>query len=106
MTYLKNSERVTRAELDVVLDSLEVDGDVPLHVIMKVDYVFYGEDADYDGGLSFLDRLYKKLNWYYNLSWDLDAIKAQIRGSSYPPEDYYNFLSQNLTQDMIDSYGV
>lgn len=104
--YVKPEHRLTSEQLDQLVDNLPVDTSVPLEVIIQVDYVFHAKDENYDGGLSFLDRLYKALSYFYELSWDVDAIKKMIRESSNPQEEYYNFLREALTQDMIDSYGV
>lgn len=104
--YVKPDHRLTREQLDVVLDSLEVDRNVHLDVLVAIDYVFHGTEDNFDGGLGFLDRLYHKLAMYFDIAWDLDGIKSIIRESTKPQEEYYDILSQMLTPDMIACYGV
>ena len=104
--YIKENHRITRAELDGVLDTLEVDFDVSLDVIVQVYHVFHSQDDDYEGGLGFLNRLHHKLSQYYDIQWDLDGIKSILRGANKPEEEYYDILHQMLTPEMIACYGV
>jgi hypothetical protein len=70
--------------------------------LMAIDYAFHHEDIDYDGGLSFIDRLYKKLK-SSKPSWNLADLKR--RASSL--ETYHRIISAMLSsQSDIDYYGV
>jgi len=70
--------------------------------LMAIDYAFHHEDIDYDGGLSFIDRLYKKLKSTKPF-WDLTDLKR--RASSL--ETYHRIISAMLSsQSDIDYYGV
>lgn len=106
--YVKENHRITNQKLDEVLDSLEVDGDVPLDVIIMIHYVYHQMDDNYDGGLSLLDSLHHKLALYFDsaATWDLDGIKSIIRESNKPQEEFYGILHQMLTPEMIAIYGV
>jgi hypothetical protein len=104
--YIKENHRISREELEEVLNSLEVDGDVPLSVIVQIYHVYHNQDDDYEGGLGFLNRLHHKLSMYFDIQWDLDGIKSIIRESSKPEEEFYGILHQMLTPEMIAVYGV
>lgn len=104
--YVKPDHIIERNELDRILDTLEADSNVHLEVLIAIDYAFHSMEDSYDGGLSFLDRLYHKLAMYYDIAWDLDGIKSLIRESTKPQEEYYGILSQMLTADMLACYGV
>lgn len=104
--YIKENHRITRDDLDKVLNSLEVDGDVPLDVIVQVYHVFHNQDDDFEGGLGFLNRLHHKLSMYFDIAWDVDGIKSILRESGKPEEEYYDILNQMLTPEMIACYGV
>lgn len=104
--YIKEKHRVTREELDNVLNGLEVDGEVPLNVLVQVYYFYHNQDSDYEGGLGFLNRLHHKLSMYFDIEWDLDGIKSILRESSKPEEEFYEILHQMLTPEMIACYGV
>lgn len=104
--YIKENHRITREQLDEVLNGLEVDGDVPLNVIVQIYHVYHNQDEDYEGGLGFLNRLHHKLSMYFDIEWDLDGIKSILREANKPQEEYYDILHQMLTPDMIAVYGV
>jgi hypothetical protein len=104
--YIKENHRITREQLDEVLNSLEVDGDVPLSVIVQIYHVYHNQDEDYEGGLGFLNRLHHKLSMYFDIQWDLDGIKSILRESGKPEDEYYDILHQMLTPEMIAVYGV
>jgi hypothetical protein len=104
--YIKENDRITREQLEEVLNSLEVDGDVPLSVIVQIYHVYHSKDEDYEGGLGFLNRLHHKLSMYFDIQWDLDGIKSILREASKPEEEYYDILQQMLTPEMIAVYGV
>ena len=104
--YIKENHRITREQLEEVLDTLEVDGNVPLEIIVQIYHVYHNQDEDYEGGLGFLNRLHHKLSMYFDIQWDLDGIKSILREANKPQEEYYDILHQMLTPDMIAVYGV
>lgn len=104
--YIKENHRITREQLDDVLNGLEVDGEVPLNVLVQVYHVYHKQDDDFEGGLGFLNRLHHKLSMYFDIEWDLDGIKSILRESNKPEEEFYEILHQMLTPEMIACYGV
>jgi len=44
---------------------------------IEVDYAFHKDDQDYDGGLSFIDRIFAKLS-IFNPHWNVTEIKQSI----------------------------
>lgn len=80
--------------------------EVTVETLVMIDYAFHSEDQDYDEGLSFLDRLYKKLSMYFEINWDVEYLKDLLRKSEKPSEDFIAVLKEILTDDMIECYGV
>lgn len=104
--YIKENHRITREQLDEVLNGLGEDGDVPISVLVQIYHVYHSQDEDYEGGLGFLNRLHHKLSMYFDIEWDLDGIKSILREASKPEEEFYEILHQMLTPEMIVVYGV
>ena len=70
--------------------------------LVTLDYIHHHNDADYDGGLSFLDRINKKLGHRHS-DWDIPSFKDDIRKESLYYEDVIMFMFES--QEDIDYYG-
>jgi hypothetical protein len=76
-----------------------------MHLLMS-DYAFHSEDSDYDGGLSFFDRLNKKLGHFHE-SWDIDGFKSVVRNANDPPSVYMDILKYMLEDpNHVVYYGL
>jgi hypothetical protein len=69
------------------------DEDINWQHLLQVDYAFHCLDSDYDGGLSFLDRLNKKLRF----TNDIATVKNSIDSI-----DSYLDTIQNILNDPKD----
>ncbi len=94
---------MTKKQIDLVLK--HVDNITP-EILLMVDYAYHHTDQNYDGGLSFLDRLHKKLILYYNIQWVLPNLKDSIRDAPNPQTAFVDILNELLVADMVDCYGV
>lgn len=102
MAFVATYFKVTENELR---DRLANAGDHVTWVdLIMIDYVYHHEDANYQGGLSFLDRIYKKLGKFHKNDWPpIDYVKKTIGDSI----DYGNWVN-HLLKDPSDVlyYGV
>lgn len=101
MAYVPDMFKVTMSQLN---ERLVVAGDnVKWMDLLMIDYVYHHQDANYDNGLSFLDRLYNKLGQFHPNWEDLTQLKESIVDSI----DYTNvvkFLLKNPSD--VVYYGV
>lgn len=75
-------------------------------LLIKIDH-FYNLHLDsYDGGLSFLDRIYAKIgrfHWY----WKIEDMKQRIRLSRTPSLEYVSTISEMFAgKGMMSYYGL
>jgi hypothetical protein len=78
------------------------DGVIKWQHLVTLDYIHHHNDEDYDGGLSFLDRLNKKLGHKHS-EWDIPAFKEDIRSETVYYNDIIMFMLEQ--QEDIDYYG-
>jgi len=70
--------------------------------LMAIDYAYHHNDLDYDGGLSFIDRIYKKVG-FRNSFWNLADLKNQAASV----HDYPRIIAALFTEKRdIDYYGL
>ena len=77
-----------------------------VETLVMIDYAYHNEDENYQEGLSFLDRLHKKLSNFFEISWDVEYLKDLLRKSENPSEDFIAVLKEILTQEMMECYGI
>ena len=77
-----------------------------VETLVMIDYAYHNEDENYQEGLSFLDRLHKKLSNFFEISWDIEYLKDLLRKSENPSEDFIAVLKEILTQEMMECYGI
>lgn len=77
-----------------------------VELIVAIHCALNRTDVDFDGGLNLFDKLYKKLNNYYVLNWNVDEMKRQVRESSEPCEEYMTVLKSVLTEQFMETYGL
>jgi hypothetical protein len=104
--YVAEEYRKTQAELDELLEKMQDEYELTPEVLLMIDYVYHNEDDNYEGGLSFLDRLHKKLSLYFSINWDVTNIKNMIRQSEHPEAAFIYILNELLNPEMISCYGV
>jgi len=104
--YISEEYRKTQAEVDEILDNMNDEYEITPEVLLMIDYVYHNEDENYDGGLSFLDRLHKKLSLYFQINWDTKSLKNMIKTAEHPGAAFVYILNELLKPDMISCYGV
>jgi hypothetical protein len=82
------------------------DVDITPEVLLMIDFAYHNGDRNYDGGLSFLDRLYRKLSLYFQIQWNVSNLKDMIKSSNNPSSTFIDVLNEILTNEMIECYGV
>ena len=80
--------------------------EITVETLLMIDHAFHNEDSDYEDGLSFLNRLHKKLSNFFEITWDVDYLKKIIKESENPSQTFVEVLKEILTEDMIECYGV
>ncbi len=84
--YVPNNLRASRNDIDDEIRNLgENLGTYDL--LVKIDYHYHHQDNDYDGGLSMLDRIKRKLGRFHP-EWDIESMKNDIRNASDPIAEY------------------
>jgi hypothetical protein len=74
--------------------------------LLTIDYFYHHHEADYDFGLSFIDRIYKKLGQFHP-EWDVIELKNNVIYSNTPVVAYscvINFMLQD-PRDVL-YYGI
>ena len=73
---------------------------------LTIDYFYHFQDPDYHGGLSFFDRLVKKLGKYHR-EWDASEYKQIVRTANDPQDAYIDILKFMLhdSSDVV-YYGI
>jgi len=101
MAYVPDMFKVTMEQLN---ERLIVAGDeVKWMDLLMIDYVYHHQDPNYDNGLSFLDRLYKKLSEFHP-NWE---PLHELKDSIYDSIDYTNVIKNILRKpDDVLYYGV
>lgn len=105
MAIVSAEYRKTKEEIDDMLKNMQ-DIDITPEVLLMIDFAFHNTDRNYDHGLSFLDRLHRKLSIYYPIDWNVENMKLTIRNSNNPAGMYLDILNEILKDDMIACYGV
>lgn len=74
--------------------------------LLIIDYFYYNHSSDYEGGISFIDRLNKKLGHFHS-NWDIEGLKKIIRQSDNPEAVYVGIIKYML-EDPHDVfyYGI
>jgi len=74
--------------------------------LITIDYFYYHHESDYDNGLSFIDRLNKKLGPFHP-EWDIPAMKKYIVEASCPSAVYIRIIRDMLSdpKDVLH-YGI
>jgi chromatin remodeling complex protein RSC6 len=97
--------RKTREEIEKMWTYIH-NIDISPEILLMIDYAYHSEDENYGDGLSFLDRLYKKLSLFFEINWEVEHLKILIRNSQNPSSEFVVLLNELLTEDMIQCYGV
>lgn len=105
MAYISNEYKFDKNELDNLLANLGED-DATWETLLMVDYAYHNQENEYDGGLSFLDRLSRKLGRFHP-NWNVNEWKDSIRNSNNPTDEFIRIVSHMLENHSdVAYYGV
>lgn len=105
MAYISNEYKFDKNELDNLLANLGED-EATWETLLMVDYAYHNQDNQYDNGLSFLDRLNRKLGRFHP-NWTVNEWKDSIRNSNNPTDEFIRIVSNMLeNQSDVAYYGV
>jgi hypothetical protein len=105
MAIVSPEYRKTKEEITDMLNYMQ-DVDITPEVLLMIDFAYHNTDNNYDGGLSFLDRLHWKLSKYFPIQWNVANLKKTIRDSNNPAGMFVDILNEIITDDMVACYGV
>lgn len=106
MTYVSISYQVNKSDVHAMLNQLGDNFKATWCHLLMIDYAYHNLDDDYDGGLSFFDRLNKKIG-RFNENWDIEGFKTIVRNSNNPVDVYEDIVKYLLEdQSNIDYYGI
>ena len=104
--YISQNFAIDERELIDAVSNIQEPSDIDWKHLLMADYVYHHEDSDYDGGLSFLDRLHKKLG-YRHQDWDIDAFKEWIRNHDNTESAYQRIVMEMLeNHEDVEYYGL
>ena len=105
MAYIPNNYKVTKEQFAEIYKNLG-ENDATWETLLMADYVFHHQDQDYDGGLSFFDRLHKKLGRFH-YHWDIETYKAWAREGNDPVGSFISTVKYMLKDsNHVAYYGV
>ena len=84
----------------------DIDGQATADLLARIDWEYYHTDPNYEGGLSFFDRLKNKVG-HFIPAWNVEAAKDSVRNAEDPELAYEEIVEEILSnQNIIDYYGV
>ena len=95
--YVPIEYRCSKAEVEQLLSHIMNDDDyvADWQMLLRIDYAYHNQDNNYDGGLSFVDRIIGKLH----LPQNAENLKSRIRDSMDPELEYVDVISQLLSSE-------
>jgi len=107
MTYILDVLKLSEDKMEEMLNyKYLADVNITSNDLISIDYKYHCNDENYDNGLSFIDRLHKKLSIYYTLDWEIGELKDYIYHARDEKHTYAYVVNEILTQEMINCYGV
>jgi hypothetical protein len=104
--YVSRNFAVAEQELIDAVSDIQEPSDIEWKHLLMADYVYHHEDSDYDGGLSFLDRLQKKLG-YRHPDWDIPTFKEWIVSHENQESAYQRIVMEMLeNHEDVEYYGL
>ena len=103
--YVYSDLQVSKSRIDDEINNLG-NGIADPKLLLEIDYVYHHQDNDYDGGLSFLDRINKKLGVFHG-EWNIQHLKDTIRNAEDQQAEYLRVINW-MFQDQRDItyYGL
>lgn len=99
MIYVPQDYQVSIPTIDQFLEEVEDENYVPdWEVLLKIDYAYSHQEEHYDGGLSFINRIYEKLR-YRHPQWSAIAFRHRIIQADDPQYEYVSVISEMLADE-------
>jgi hypothetical protein len=75
-------------------------------LLIEIDHFYHMHLSNYEGGLSFIDRINAKIGRFYP-DWKIEKMKDRIHASPTPQLEYVAVISEMFSgKGMIAYYGV
>ena len=104
--YVSANFAIDEQELIDAVSNIQEPSDIDWKHLLMADYVYHHQDADYDGGLSFLDRLHKKLG-HRHQDWDVQSFKDWIMSQHNTESAYQRIVMEMLeNHEDVEYYGL
>lgn len=105
MSLLPDKYKVSKDDLDSILNDLG-DREPTWYHLLMTDYVYHHRDYDYNNGLSFIDRLMKKLGPLHP-EWNISDLYDGVLYSGNVMNAYVNTIEYMLSDHSdICYYGI
>lgn len=105
--YVPQEFKITEDALTQMVTQINEPEDITWKTLLMADYVYHHRDQDYDGGLSFLDRLSKKIGFRHRDEWNIEEFKDWVRNHQNPQNAFIRIIDEMLEDsDDIDYYGL
>ena len=105
MALIPDNCKILENEVDGLMNNI-ADGQATWRHLVAIDYAFNHNQNDYDDGLSFLDRLHRKLGQFHN-EWNIEQMKNDIRNANQPMDRYKEVIELMLADPRdIAYYGL
>jgi len=101
----KEYQMNTDNEVAAMVSKFDKDEPKWYHILM-IDYFYHNHEENYDNGLSFLDRLNKKIGQFHN-DWDIEDFKILIKTANNPNSMYLDIVEYMLSNtNELAYYGI
>ena len=105
--YVPHEFKITEDALTQMVTQINEPEDITWKTLLMADYVYHHQDTDYDGGLSFLDRLSRKLGFRHHNEWNIQEFKDWVRTHENPQNAFVRIIDEMLEDPKdIDYYGL
>lgn len=106
MAYIPNKFKVTKEQFDEIYNSLG-ENDATWETLLMADYAYHHQDSDYNNGLSFMDRLEKKIGKFHP-EWDIGEYYDLVELCKYDKAEQFASIIQEMLTNPSDVmyYGV
>lgn len=86
--------------MDVMLNTMDDNTLITWEHLLMIDHAYHCDDSNYYGGLSFIDRIVKKIGFRHP-DWNADDLKEYIE--SLHPDDRSGAYTE-IIKDMLQLY--
>jgi len=104
--YVPDYLRLSMEQVDDKLANMQEEDPISAKLLIEVDYAFHSNDANYDGGLSFIDRIFEKIG-HFHPHWNVNEIKQQIMTADDRENEYVDRIIAMFDRPgMKEYYGL